>query len=137
MVSALRSKGGGAAAGVLERCFDGADVPIMGAALLAEHEDVIRREDLWKGVPATLEERETILDTLCSVARWQAVWFLGRPNLSDEKDNHVLELAVVGGAQHLVTANADDFAGELRFEYPKIVNPAQHLKTVNHEDDSV
>lgn len=136
-VAALRSATGGAAAAVLARCFDGADVPIMGAALLAEHEDVLSRPELWADVPVTREERELILDALCSVARWQPVWFLWRPNLPDEHDNHGLELAVAGGACHLVTSNPRDFGGELHFGWPAIVTPVEHLRKANDEDDPI
>ena len=49
----------------------------------------------------------------------------------DGDDNHVLELAIAGGVEHLVTHHTRDFGrGELRFAAPRVVTPAQHLKTV-------
>jgi hypothetical protein len=46
----------------------------------------------------------------------QASCYRWRPNLSDEGDNHVLELAVVAGDAPIVTFNRRDFrSGELRF----------------------
>ena len=44
-VSALRSRDGTSAA-VLDRCLSGADLAIMGAALLAEHEELVKRSVL-------------------------------------------------------------------------------------------
>jgi len=38
------------------------------------------------------------------------IYFLWRPNLRDEADNHLVELAVAGGAQAVVTRNKRDFA---------------------------
>ena len=54
-----------------------------------------------------------------------------RPNLSDPADDHVLELAIAGGVEHLVTHNIHDFGrGELKFTSPRVVTPAQHLKAI-------
>jgi hypothetical protein len=36
------------------------------------------------------------------------VYFLWRPNLPDEADNHLIELALAGAAQTIVTHNLND-----------------------------
>jgi predicted nucleic acid-binding protein len=129
-VAALRSQAG-ASAEVLDRCLALEDQAVMGANLLAEYEDLIRRETLWRGLPVTAAERETLLDDFCAAAVWQPVYFRWRPNLQDPSDDHVLELAIAGGVQHLVTHNTGDFArGELKFPMPRVVTPAHHLKIV-------
>lgn len=52
-----------------------------------------------------------------------------RPNLPDAGDDHVLELAIAGGVEHLVTHNTRDLGrGELKFDLPRVVTAAQHLK---------
>jgi len=44
------------------------------------------------------------------------VYYLWRPNLRDEGDNHIFELAVAGGAEAIVTNNVGNFrSAELRF----------------------
>ena len=49
--------------------------------------------------------------------------------MRDESDNHVVELAVAGGAQAIVTRNVRDFARmELRFPALRIVTPADLAK---------
>jgi predicted nucleic acid-binding protein len=129
-VAALRSQEGASAA-VLDRCLAHADQAVIGAALLAEYEELLHRETLWSGVPVTLAEREMLLDDFCAAAIWQPVYFRWRPNLIDVDDDHVLELAIAGGVEHLVTHNTRDFAhGELKFASPRVVTPAQHLKIV-------
>ncbi len=55
---------------------------------------------------------------------------LWRPNLQDEADNHVLELAVAGGAEIIVTGNCSDFENTaLRFPGIRICTPREFLTT--------
>jgi predicted nucleic acid-binding protein len=129
-VAALRSQEG-SSADVLDRCLARADLAVMGAAQFAEYEELVKRESLWQDMPVTAAEREALLDDFCAAAIWQPIYFRWRPNLPDADDNHVLELAIAGGVEHLVTHNTRDFGrGELKFALPRVVTPAQHLKIV-------
>jgi predicted nucleic acid-binding protein len=57
------------------------------------------------------------------------VYYLWRPNLRDEGDNHVLELAVAGGASAIVTNNVPDFrSSDLRFPDVRVLAPKDFLK---------
>jgi len=61
--------------------------------------------------------------------RWTRIYFLWRPNLRDESDNHLVELAVAGGAEAVVTRNKRDFRGaELKFENLAVLTPAECLR---------
>jgi predicted nucleic acid-binding protein len=57
------------------------------------------------------------------------VYFGWRPNLPDEGDNHLIELALAGGAQAIVTHNLRDLrGGELRLGTLRVLTPAQFLE---------
>ena len=52
------------------------------------------------------------------------VYYLWRPTLPDEADNHVVELAVAGNAEAIVTHNTRDFRrNELHFPGLTVVTP--------------
>ena len=125
-VAALKSADGGSRQ-VLRLCLLGDLSPLMGHKLLLEFEDVIRRPGLFETSPATPEDRDALFHGFLSVCRWVSIYFLWRPNLPDEADNHVLELAVAGGATVVITHNVSDFIGELRFPDVQILTPRQFL----------
>ena len=57
------------------------------------------------------------------------MYYQWRPNLRDESDNHLIELAVAGNAQYIVTRNIRDLvSGQLAFPHLKIATPEQYLK---------
>jgi predicted nucleic acid-binding protein len=57
--------------------------------------------------------------------------FTTKPNLPDEDDNHLLELALAGAADTIVTHNLRDLQqGELRFPSLTIQSPRQFLSTL-------
>ncbi len=63
------------------------------------------------------------------MCEWTQIYYLWRPNLRDEGDNHLIELAVAGAAALIIANNVRDFRGsELRFTSIKVVEPAQLRK---------
>jgi uncharacterized protein len=127
-VSALLSSGGPSRT-VLRHCLSGQCVPLMGNTLFAEYEDVLSREEKFLRCALNASERQELLDALLSVCEWTSIFFLWRPNLPDEADNHLVELAIAGSAQSLVTNNTGDFRrGELRFPQLRIETPMEYLK---------
>lgn len=116
---------------VLRTCLLGKARPIMGAALFHEYEDVLGRSELMAKGPLTTTERQILFDAFLSVTDWVKVYFLWRPNLPDEADNHLIELALAGSAETIVTNNMKDLQhGELRFPSLKIQTPRQFLSTL-------
>jgi len=98
----------------------------MGQALFVEHEAVLSRANLFEESVISEEERRTLWASFASRCRWVRVYYLWRPNLPDESDNHVIELAVAGGADAIVIHNKRDFDHmELRFPGLRVVTPGE------------
>lgn len=117
---------------LIRACLEGKAIPIMGAALFHEYEDLLSRNDLMQQSPISSEERDTLFAAFLSVSEWIRVYFLWRPNLPDKGDDHLIELAVAGGASAIVTNNLSDLrGGELRFPELKILTPNQFLKSLS------
>ena len=74
-------------------------------------------------------ERGAILDAFLAECRWVEVFYAWRPNLPDEADNHLIELAVAAQANAIVTRNVRDVArGELKFPSLRVLTPEQCLE---------
>jgi putative PIN family toxin of toxin-antitoxin system len=122
-------KSGGANRNVLRACFLGRVQPVIGDKLFLEYEDVMGRKNLFRKSPLTVLERRDLFEAFLSVCEWTPVFFLWRPNLRDESDNHVLELAVAGGASIIVTNNVADFRGaDLHFPDIRALAPKRFIE---------
>ncbi|MBI2353700.1 MAG: putative toxin-antitoxin system toxin component, PIN family [Deltaproteobacteria bacterium] len=121
--------GQGACRAVIAACLEEKLTPLMGVALLAEYEDVLSRSDLFVRSRLDSDERDELLDIFLAACRWTRIYYGWRPNLPDEGDNHLIELAVAGGADYIVTRNLRDVARmELLFPGLKVVFPETLLK---------
>ena len=121
--------GVGASNAVVRACLEHRLVPLMGVALLTEFEATLSRDELFARSRLDAAERSMLLDTFLALCEWTRVYFLWRPNLKDESDNHLIELAVAGDADVIVTRNLRDLRGaELRFEPLRILSPEDFLK---------
>lgn len=102
-------------------------VPLFGNALWMEYQDLLGRP-VW-GDATTADERRDVLAALALQGRWVTVYYGWRPNLPDEGDNQLVELALAGGAQAIVTHNLRDLrGGELRLGKLRVLTPAQCLE---------
>ena len=128
-VAALRSDGG-AAREVLRRVLQGQHVPLFGNALWLEYEDLLGRP-VWT-TQTSSQERLQILAALAQAGRWVSVYYGWRPNLPDEGDNHLVELAIAGGATAIITHNVRDIArGELAWKDLQVLTPAECLEKLS------
>lgn len=128
MISALIGKRGPGRE-VLRKCLHGEYKPLISNALFLEHKDVSKRKKIMDVCPLTGKEITELLNAFYSLCDWVPIYYLWRPNIVDEGDNFLIELALAGNATHIVTNNISDLKNaELKFSDLKIVTPARLLR---------
>ena len=116
-------------------CLKGECRPVVGNALHSEYEDVISRGEIRRLTPISAQQIRELMNALYSVSDWVPIYFLFRPNLKDEADNHIFELAIAGQASHIVTNNIRDFKdAQLQFPEIEILSPDKFLGGYRHGD---
>ena len=116
---------------VMRRCLQGLVEPLISNTLFHEYESLVRRPSVHARCPLTPRERDDLLDAFLGACVWVRISFRWRPNLRDESDNHLIELAVAGGAMAIVTNNVRDLrSGELVFPDIGIMTPAEFMKSL-------
>lgn len=108
VVAALRSRRG-ASHRLLELVAQGKVRPLVSTALFLEYEDVLMRPDTRLATKMDAANVEGFLAAFASAAEGVEVNFRWRPQLTDPNDELVLEAAVNGAADALVTHNVRDF----------------------------
>ena len=97
---------------------------LVSVPLVFQYEEVLTRPEHLKAAEASPTQVRFLLDSLCSIAETVEIAFLWRPTLSDPGDEMVLETALNGRADWLITFNVRDFAGAGPFDF-RIGTPAQ------------
>jgi len=113
---------------VLRLVFKKELLPQMSEALLKEYESVMKRKKIQTLTPLNKEEQEELFNAYLSTCRYNKIYYTWRPNLKDEGDNFLVELAVSSGAEVILTYNLKDFKNaELIFAH-KITTPEEFIK---------
>jgi putative PIN family toxin of toxin-antitoxin system len=126
LVSALRSKRG-ASFRLLRRLRDSRHKINVSVPLVIEYEKAAKGAIRRGGLSA--REVDDILDCICAVARHREIYYLWRPLLRHPKDDMVLELAVAGGCDFIVTYNQRDFRGAEEFSIG-VLTPKEFLSGI-------
>ncbi|VAW43174.1 hypothetical protein MNBD_CHLOROFLEXI01-5367 [hydrothermal vent metagenome] len=118
----------GASREILRRCLQGEYNPLISNTLFLEYEDVSKRKRIVDRCSLTSEEIRELLNAFYNVCRWVNIYYLWRPNLVDEGDNFLIELAFAGNANYIITHNIRDFQNaELKFPDLTIIIPEKLL----------
>lgn len=113
---------------LFRKCLRKEYQPLMSNALFNEYCDVLNRKRIIELCPLDNEEKTKLLSALMSVCQWVKVYYLWRPNLLDEADNHLIELAIAGNASKIITRNLKDFRqSQLKFPQLEFKTPKQIL----------
>lgn len=126
LVAALRSRTGASNA-VLRMVANGDLRPLVSTALFLEYEDVLKRTEQRRAHGFTAAELDGFLAAFASASEGVECHFRWRPQLRDPGDEMVLEAAVNGNAQALVTHNIRDFGPAKTFNL-RVITPAELLK---------
>lgn len=108
LIAALRSSGG-AAAEVIRLALRQEIVILLDYKLACEYRDVALRPEQLRGTGKSSVETAAVLDALESIAEPVFVGFQHRPLSSDAEDNMVLDVAINGNAEAIVTNNTRHF----------------------------
>ena len=127
VVAALRSRAG-ASNRVLELVARGKVQPLTSTALFLEYEEVLRRPENRLATGMSEEDVEEFLVALVSAAEPVEINFRWRPQLKDPQDELVLEAAVNGRAEALVTHDVRDFESAAGLFGLRILLPRDVLK---------
>ena len=108
MVAAFRSSRG-ASRQLLLRALARQFELLLSVPLLLEYEAVLTRTEQLSASGIGRRDVERVLDDVVSIARPVRLSYRWRPQLPDAKDDMVLETAVNGNADAVVTFNQADF----------------------------
>jgi len=128
LISALIGRRG-ASREVVRGCLQGKYQPLISNALFQEYEGVSSRKVVRETCPLNAGEIRDLLNAFYGVCSWVPIYYLWRPNLKDEGDNFLIELALAGNSRIIVTNNVKDLqAAELKFDELRILSPQQLLR---------
>ena len=95
--------------------------------LVIEYEDVLRRGRLSDSI--TEKDISDFIDFFCYIGDQQEIFFLWRPFLPDPSDDLVLEVAVAGGCDAIITYNKRHFKNVEKFGL-RILDPKEFLTEI-------
>ena len=129
LVSGLRSKRG-ASYKLLSLLGAGRFTTAVSVPLVVEYEKAL--VDPRTKVPFSRADIGKFIDYVCTIADKRKIYYLWRPCLPDPGDDMILELAVAGSCNYIVSYNIRDFRGADQFGI-KILTPGQLLKLLGEE----
>ena len=116
---------------VLRHCLLGELQPFVGNALYLEYQDLLNWEPIQLLCKQTSVSLIEFLDGFAQVCTPIDARYLWRPNLKDEADNHLVELAIAAGATYIITNNTADFArAELIQLGYEVITPEHLLRLI-------
>jgi putative PIN family toxin of toxin-antitoxin system len=129
LVAALRSPKGASSA-LLTRLAQGRFVLLGSVPLFLEYEAVLSRPDQLAAFGLTQVQVDVILDYLANVTQEVRMHYLWRPQLNDVADEMVLDTAINGRADVLVTFNGRHFSPAYIFGI-EVLQPRDALRRLS------
>jgi putative PIN family toxin of toxin-antitoxin system len=129
LVAALRSPKG-ASRRLVQEALEQRYELLISVALVLEYEVVLTRPEHLAKSGLDFHEANELLDALVKVAAPVRLTFMWRPALRDPDDDMVLEVAVNGNADVLVTFNLRDFKQVSEGFGVAVLSPGEALRKV-------
>jgi putative PIN family toxin of toxin-antitoxin system len=129
MVAALRSPTGASAA-LLKAARHNKLGVLISVAMILEYEAVLKREEHLSVARLTTTDVDDLLDAMCIFAEPVTNHFRWRPVLTDPDDDLVLETAVNGQADVIVTFNIFDFQRAKTLFGIQVERPSDALRRI-------
>ena len=113
---------------ILRLVFQDQIAPQISEPLFREYESVMKRKKVQSLTVLTEEEQRELFEAFLSKCIWNDIYYAWRPNLKDENDNFLVELAVASGAEAIITYNVKDFKNaELVFGH-RVTTPEDFIR---------
>lgn len=127
LLSALRSRNG-ASHEILSRLVNREFELIIGNTVLAEYDEVLKRECPTFGIPVATVDR--VLNALCAASTYFSTSAFWKPALPDPDDEAFAQLALEAKVGYLVTCNQRHFPTD-RLPALRVVSPKEFLQVLN------
>jgi len=102
--------------------------PQISTTLFLEYEAVMKREKIRNLCSLSITEQEELFQAFLSTCKWNEIFYLWRPNLDDEGDDFLIELAVASNSKIIITDNKKDLeSSELHFDF-EVLTPQEFLE---------
>ena len=131
LVSASRSRNGASFA-LLLALQNRHITALASVPLMLEYEAVLKRPEQLTVSERTTESTDAFLDALSLFIEPVNLHYLWRPQLRDPADEMVLETALNGRAEMLITLNIADFIPASHFRLP-VLTPGAFLRLLQKE----
>lgn len=99
----------------------------VSTALILEYEEVLKRERTQLSL--SLEDIDTVISAICSIANRRTIFYLCRPAALDPDDDFLIDLAVESQADFIITYNKRDLQAAENFGI-QMVTPKEFLQII-------
>jgi putative PIN family toxin of toxin-antitoxin system len=131
IVSAMRSPRGASRA-LVEAAIRGRVVIVASQNLFTEYEAKCLMPEHWQAAGITRADVQNYLETLAQTVLPVNLGFIWRGFLRDRDDEMILDAAMNGGAEAIVTFNRKDFAKAPETFEVKIISPFEALRSIQN-----
>lgn len=127
LIAAMMSESG-ASRRLLQDIVRGRIISLISVPLIIEYEAVLKRPGMMKSCHLSKRDADIVLDQLAVSMEHVEMHFLWRPALRDANDDMVLETAVNGGAELIVSFNLADYGKVPALFGIEVLRPADAIR---------